>query len=750
MSARYWKHRNASNRAITWGVPFLILACVGGIVVHEANLGRWFNIGVLGSLMGGAWMVGEKLVPLWSWWRKRGAPANGPTSDGIRTAKDILAGLVSQQWYDEMALRSLGDPAPMPVPWRSTERRELADHPEIIAKGTVAFPGLAVHIADLARNFRALRCRRLVILGDPGTGKTTLAVQLVLELLRTRQPDEPVPVLLSAARWDDRAFPRLRDWLTASLAADYPALLAESLGSDIPETLVTRGEVLPILDGLDELPDHARARMLTALNRSMWNNNQLILTCRTAQFADAVEEIGDVLTAAAVIEPQPMSPVAAAAYLEACLPPVPRPAWPPVLEALRTGTAPALAEVVSTSLGLWLVRVTYIEPRENPSPLLELGRGSAADLYDHLCDQLIPTLVRTRLPADGPVQPFLPQHLWPAEQVGHWLTYLSRQLSSDPEDPRDMAWWHLARYTSSRSVRVVGGIAFGIAVGLVVALLTELPQAGAPIGLVFALAVAILVGSWFTEPPGHADFHMRGRLPELLGIVRNGLIIATVAALVTAVTVFLIKGNVMYALSRAWEPALLAGFGYFVVLGLARWVERPTTDATARSPRSTWQADRNLTFVRLLGGLGVGLVFGVVGWMTDLPWTEVIAGGLVLSLLLGLMLGRHHAWLAYKLTIPRLATKGRLPFRAMDFLDDAHRLGLLRTEGPYYQFRHVELQEHLARRGEQPPRQPRTPSRAGPPSRKPTTIPIRRVRRTGEPPKANHNVRAPELHGPAS
>jgi hypothetical protein len=31
----------------------------------------------------------------------------------------------------------------------------------------------------------------------------------------------------------------------------------------------------------------------------------------------------------------------------------------------------------------------------------------------------------------------------------------------------------------------------------------------------------------------------------------------------------------------------------------------------------------------------------------------------------------------------------------MSFLDDAHRLGLLRTVGPIYQFRHAELQDHL-------------------------------------------------------
>jgi hypothetical protein len=32
----------------------------------------------------------------------------------------------------------------------------------------------------------------------------------------------------------------------------------------------------------------------------------------------------------------------------------------------------------------------------------------------------------------------------------------------------------------------------------------------------------------------------------------------------------------------------------------------------------------------------------------------------------------------------------------MTFLDDAHRLGLLRAVGPIYQFRHADLQDYLA------------------------------------------------------
>ncbi|PZG35434.1 hypothetical protein C1I98_27430 [Spongiactinospora gelatinilytica] len=698
MAGRYWRHNRRARASVAIGVLLLALSVAFLTLAPNLHGGVAVSVGTA-SLMAATISVvtlGNSLVQFLTWWRRRATPPPAPTSADIGTAKDILAGLVAQQWRDETVLRSLCDPEPMPLPWRSTEHRELADHPEIIARGTVAFPGLGVHIEDMARNFRALRCRRLVILGGPGTGKTTLAVQLVLELLRTRQPEEHVPVLLSAARWDDRVHPRIQDWLAESLAMDYPALRAEGLGPDIPETLVARGEVLPVIDGLDELPDHARAAMLAALNRSMCENDQLILTCRTAQFAESVHELGDVLNAAAVIEPQPMTAAAAAEYLRACLPPMPHPVWPRVLDELRAGAVPALSEVTSTSLGLWLVRATYIAPRVDPTPLLTLGRGSAADLHDHLCDQLIPALVSARPPADGPSQPFRPQHAWRADQVGRWLTYLSRQLTIGKEDSRDVAWWHLARHTPSRGVRIGAGLASGAVVGVVFTALTGSALVGALIGVPVAGVVMLVTGSWFTESPGHADFQVRGRLSELLRVLRDGLLVGALGALVGWLMGRPVGGPEV-GLGAARDIGLLSGIGFVVVLSLIRWVEHPTTEATARSPRSTWRADRNLTVIRIVSGLVVGLMGGAIALKAQLSPSVAIVGGLLLGLLFGLLLGSHHAWLAYKLTIPRLASKGRLPLRAMGFLDDAHRLGLLRTEGPYYQFRHIELQQHLAR-----------------------------------------------------
>ncbi len=82
-----------------------------------------------------------------------------------------------------------------------------------------------------------------------------------------------------------------------------------------------------------------------------------------------------------------------------------------------------------------------------------------------------------------------------------------------------------------------------------------------------------------------------------------------------------------------------------------------------------------------------GLISGVLG---------MLVGVLTFGPTVGLWPGGHHASLAYLVATDRLARADQLPRRLMPFLDDSHRLGLLHAVGPYYQFRHAELQDHLA------------------------------------------------------
>jgi hypothetical protein len=74
-----------------------------------------------------------------------------------------------------------------------------------------------------------------------------------------------------------------------------------------------------------------------------------------------------------------------------------------------------------------------------------------------------------------------------------------------------------------------------------------------------------------------------------------------------------------------------------------------------------------------------------------------MAAGTGVTVTVGLAVaGLGLAWPQWLIARSWLALRGHLPFRLMAFLDDAHERGVLRQAGPFYQFRHIELQHHLA------------------------------------------------------
>jgi len=723
------RHGRWTPSPITLVVVGAVFALVGNLATNTVQVSwRWWPV-VVWSVTG--LLIATSAV-MEAWWRSTAPVA--VTSARVLEAKDVLAGLVTEQWSAEAALRSLDDPHPIPVHWRLSDLDEETDH---IATGS-AIEGTSDNIHQLAEGFRALDRRRLVILGGPGTGKTTLAVQLALHLLTSRRENEPVPVLFSIADWDVQTHPRLQDWLALRLGQDYPALRATDLGDSAPRTLAGRSHLVPVLDGLDELPSPARARVIAALNRSMTSADQVILTSRTDEYAGAVREAVAVIRSAAVIQPQPLSSEVAAGYLRQCLPRRPSQVWEQILATLSGAmatptTVSALAEVTSTPLGLWLVRSVYLAPGADPSHLLDPDRYPTADvLREHLLSRLIPALIASRPPSADPAEPFRPRRSWDATEVHRWLGYLAHQLNQTPTTDgrpgtRDFAWWQLARHTlHPRTVRLAATLMGGIFAGF---------ENGR------------MAGSWAHETPGFADIRIAGRIQLLLRLVVGGIL---GLGLLTGAAVGLVSG-LATALSTSSRSGLAIGLGAGLVVGLVsgsvnglvNWTETPTPEGRASTPLTNWRADRALNLTRSItggfaGGLIIGLMvlivfgfeltpslgftagigpvrgfwialavglifgpaFGLVVWLVFGLGLGLAVGsvlGVAAGLATGLAAGRHHAWIAYVIATARLALAGHLPLRLMRFLDDAHRLGLLRAIGPIYQFRHAELQDHLAR-----------------------------------------------------
>ncbi|MFE7276497.1 NACHT domain-containing protein [Streptomyces sp. NPDC057623] len=313
----------------------------------------------------GAWAAVAALIV---WARQNSGTQVPPTGEQLDAAEHALGRAVEHVWAREVALRQLEDPRPLEVRWNDTPRG-LSDHPALIGEGLVCGTDDA---SGAAAAFRRLPRRRLAILGPAGSGKTTLAVLLVLVLLRTRQPGEPVPVILSLSS-DVLEHSHLRTWLLQKIVSEYPALRdTGAYGPDAVGELLASRRVLPVLDGLDgldEIPSRFQARVFSMLNEALGDGSPLVLTCRTAAYEQAVAECRDVLNGTAVIEPEPVTSGSAADFLMlAAAPGDLQPGWRTLARRLRAEPRSPVALALQSPLNVSLrgPRPTNCSPQGFP------------------------------------------------------------------------------------------------------------------------------------------------------------------------------------------------------------------------------------------------------------------------------------------------------------------------------------------------------------------------------------------------
>jgi hypothetical protein len=378
------------------GVLAVVAAAVSGWVWRrDATLA---SLNSLWALVSGVVGVLAPVV-VWALRRRPSAVAGGGPGTAVDKAAEGLAVAVAQQWRAEERLRRLQDPWPLAVRWVST-RRPVVDHWQAIqgAPGREVQIDLAGTLDEIVEVFSRVPSRRLVVLGEPGAGKSVLALRLVLGLLERRRPGEGVPVLLSVGSWDPARTP-LRAWMAQRLAQDYPGLrVRTATGSTLAWEVVAAGRVLAVLDGLDEIPQPLRSGALQALNRALHRDDPLVLTCRAHEYEQEVTTAGDVLTAAAVVELCPLGHEELGAYLRVTTPQRRAGKWDGVLAELDGHPDGVVARALSTPLMAWLARTAYSETLADPGELLATDRDGQRLLGDRgavegcLLDRLVPAV----------------------------------------------------------------------------------------------------------------------------------------------------------------------------------------------------------------------------------------------------------------------------------------------------------------------------------------------------------------------
>lgn len=673
-----------------------------------------------------------------------GAPSTVVNSalQRLDKASRELATAVARQWTAEAMMRSLGRPEPIQLSWSVTHRTTAVAPPALSGRdprtGEPVPRKLHGNLSDLITEFRQLPKRQLVVLGEPGSGKTALAVLLTLGLLANPEPREPVPVLLPLSSWDPRN-EHLYTWLARRLTEEYPGLgNAAAYGPHAAQRLVADERVMPVLDGLDETPPELQAAAIDAIDLATAGGRPLVVTCRRTEYEDAVLREGAILASATVVEMQPVDIEDAARFLAARQHPG-RSCWQPVIEHLRHRPRGPLGQVMSTPLMVDLARTAYSDPASDPAELSDAARfPDRASLEEHLLDAFLPAAYPQQLPRLSSAAGIRPASLlqYEPDQTRRWLTFLAQHLQS--ARTRDLAWWQLAEAIPQPTRGLI--FAFPSAVIFAVAgVLAGGPRVGIVYGVAFGLAGFAAHSLGKRPGPLRVELRFHGTAPRFLWRFGVGLIIGVALGL-------------GWSLSRGL--VLMLGLVFGLTLGVHVWLDTPADARCVSSPLRVLKQERTAalcytltfalsmgtfyvvadtftngtTYIPIFGGsfdVGLALVTGIVvaplarlafGRSGGLAYglAAAVAGGLVFphasTLLGGLLAGTvfgvavglaiflSRAWGSFVLTRAWLAMRAKTPLRFMRFLADAHRRAVLRQTGAVFQFRHARLQDNLANR----------------------------------------------------
>ncbi|MEY9842137.1 NACHT domain-containing protein [Streptacidiphilus sp. EB103A] len=683
------------------------------------------------------------------------------SASGLSEASKLLATRVEEQWRDEWERRGLHlSSSSLAVSFRNADVGRFDHWANIRGTPPDTDPPpleLVGRVEQIALAYRSVPSGRMVVLGEAGSGKTVLAMRLVLDLLRSRVPGDRVPVIFGLGSWNP-AITTLRAWLCDQLVRDYPGLAAPAAnGTSLARTLVKGGRILPVLDGFDEIASDLQP---TALRRLNATSLPLLMTSRPEEYAEAAKM--SVLSAAAGIKLDPLRPGDFADYLRRTSQPgaddkLHSTTWEPVLAQLG-GDSPSpgaknVAEALATPLMVALARTAYRDISGNgPEELLDIGKFKSPEaLQRHLLAAFIPAAYESESESDAETGRCR-QRRWDPDRAAYWLGYLARHLDLLRQDGqseiRDLAWWELgtsmSRFSRTLFIGFLAGLAFGVTTAIgnlpvdLVATSHGLGFAivrGLVVGLLHGLAAGLLFGLvyWFaSQREGFKPSPVRIRLfPgtwQPRGNVPTRFVVGVGCGLAVMLMLALIDQRVVEPLGLGdgqTSGGLMTGFVFLLgialasglVFGLISLLEAPVRPESVVSPAELLGMDRRNVVFHLLAwalviGLEVGLVNGIVygplrGFEVGTVFGLEAAFGAGLGY--GLSLTAWGQWVALcRIWLP---LTGRLPWALIAFLDDAHQRGVLRQAGAVYQFRHARIQSHLS----QAFQERHEPHRPGPP-----------------------------------
>ena len=544
--------------------------------------------------------------------------------------------------------------------------------------------------------------RSLLILGAPGSGKTTMLLELARQLIARARDDvsQPIPMIFNLASWTEKL--SLADWLAQELNNLY------SVPRKTAPDWVKGNKVLLLLDGLDEVRQESRAKCVEAINefRKAHGWISLAVCSRSQDYAD----LNTKLSFEGAIEVQLLTQEQIAKFFNRF-----GDEMAGIKQVLQKDST--LREMAATPLFLSIMIMTYRDKQDVDIWVFKDEKVQRKHLFDTYIERMFERSRSTNA-------------LFKKLDILYWLSWLAQKMIEYNQFPysveemqlnwlyRKKQWGYRLSVGLACSLicvpffGIIGGsifvaanwIYFGNIVGLILGLLVMLPLS-LFCGLIFGLTVGLVFGA---SKINMVDTFKLNWLHSGVGFIVGQVVASFIGMYVVLLSLLLNLVQQTNLISQL-VFGLIGGLIVFgPVLGLVGGIlgglkVKPIIQTTYAG-QSISSSIRNFFFFFLLIFLSIGINFEISYMLFDvLRVPNMLLTWLILCLLSGLILGQigglkfggfaviQHYTLRFL-----LARNNLLPWKLVLFLDHCVDLIFLRRVGGGYIFVHRLLMEHFA------------------------------------------------------
>ena len=579
---------------------------------------------------------------------------------------------------------------------------------------------------------------RLLILGQPGAGKTTTLLELAQSLVKRafEQRDYPIPVLLNLSSWKDER-QKLIEWLLIELKSKY------GVPKKIGQEWLQNRQLLPLLDGLDEVKQILQESCINSINQFLqeeYRPHHVVICSRIEEYNNFETQL--FLNGAIYLQPLTNNQIYDYLNEVNCT------------ELRQTiNNDSSLLELIRKPLLLSVSIFAFQEISIDNWQQL----SSTTDRMEYLLDAYVIRMLKRDIKSKAYEQKKLPNN----KQTRLWLVYLAQQLQRESKTEflieEIQPYWlvnqsqkQIYKLISLLSILLIYGLINGLTYGLIYGIIYQLIygltyEQNGLFGLFVSVLLAMIAGltQWEIKLKDKITFKKTIKkkiFDNLINGLKLGLYLVILLVLVVIIVNYYTRFSEFQSsieglqITQMYFLLVLSGLILgllFGLLGLSFGLIRVETDIDLETKKTPNQgiyksAINGLIYV-LITGLMTWLTIQVIYWLAlGLYWLitaldndpktaldtrpffinevigVVVAGaifGAIFAVTIGLILGLFSGGMTciqhFSLRLI-LYQNGYIPWNYARFLNYCTERLFLQRVGGRYRFIHKMVQEHFA------------------------------------------------------